>query len=194
MKVSKDHSVAFSWCGIIGVAAFIIAWVCAASIDSSWEFAVNTLSEFGISDTDARYYFNYGCIITGAIIAIFGFGHVSTARNSGHTAGGILMIVGGVFLALIGLVTMDVGNGNLHNYVAISAALFLFLAMIAIGAGNWAAGNKLFGGVTLVFVCVFIAMALTYTVAELEAYGIILAMIWFILESIRMIISSGKDY
>lgn len=193
MKVSKDHSVAFSWCGIIGVAAFIIAWVSAATIDTSWEFAVNTLSEFGISDTNARYFFNYGCLITGALVAIFGFGHTLSAKNGGHTAGGILLVIGGIFLALIGVITMDVGNGNLHNYVAGGMGLFIFLGMVAIGAGNWFAGRKMFAGITLIFACIIIALVVTCTVAELEAYGIMIAMVWFILESIRMIISSGKD-
>ncbi len=193
MKATKDYGVAFSWFGIIGVATFIIAWICAASIDTAWEFGVNTLSEFGISNTDARFYFNYGCMITGALIALFGFGHAVSAKNAGHTAGGVLFVIGGVFLALIGIVTMDVGNGNLHNYVAISSALFLFMGMIAVGAGNWFSDQKMFGGITVIFACMFVAMFFAYDVAKIEAYGIILAMIWFLIESVRMIMTAKKN-
>lgn len=193
MNTVKDHSVAFSWFGIIGVATFIIAWVCAASIDTAWQFGVNTLSEFGISDTDAKYFFNYGCMITGAFVALFGFGQTVNAKNGGYSAGGIFFVIGGVLLALIGVVTMDVGNGNLHNYVAISAALFLFLGMIAVCAGNWKADRKIVAGITIVFAFVLVAMAVCYDTAKLEAYGIILAMVWFLIESARMIIYGGKD-
>ncbi|MDR3074951.1 MAG: DUF998 domain-containing protein [Candidatus Methanoplasma sp.] len=192
MKVQKDHSVAFAWFGIIGVAAFLIAWLCAASIDTAWEFGVNNLSELGISDTDAKFYFNYGCMITGALVVIFGFGHAVTAKNAGHTAGGAFLAIGGVLLALVGLITMD-SESDLHNYVAISAALFIFFALIAITAGNWAADRKIFAGIGIVIAFMLAAMVFVYDVAEFSAYGIILGMIWFLAESVRMITSGKND-
>jgi len=187
MKFKNDHSVAFSWLGMIGVAVFLIAWATAASVDAAWQFGVNTLSEFGVSDTDASLYFNYGCcMLTGILIAAFGLGRALYARNAGHTAGGAFLIVGGVFLALVGIFTMD--DMDAHRFVAVSTALFMFCGIIAVAAGNWVADKKLFAGIGIIITCVLIAMAMAFDVAELEAYGIILAMIWFLSESVNMIL------
>ncbi|MCL2295841.1 MAG: DUF998 domain-containing protein [Methanomassiliicoccaceae archaeon] len=191
MKVSKDRSIAFAWTGMLGVAVFIIAWLCADAIDTAWQFGVNTLSEFGISDTDASLYFNYGCcLIAGLLVAVFGVGRAACGKNVGHTAGGIFLFLGGVALILVGFFTMD--DDVAHKTVAASAALFILLSMIAIAAGNWTADRKIFAGVGIVFIFVLIAMAIAYDLAELEAYGIILAMIWLLLESMNMILSSRK--
>ncbi|MCL2031747.1 MAG: DUF998 domain-containing protein [Methanomassiliicoccaceae archaeon] len=190
MKISKDHSVAFAWFGMIGVAAFIIAWVCAASIDTAWEFGVNKLSEFGISDTDASLYFNYGCMITGALVAVFGVGCAVYAKNMGRAVGGALLVLGGVALALVGVYTMN--DGDLHSFAAVSAALLIFLAMIAFAAGNWIADKKIFAGIGIVLIFLLATMALVFDVAELEAYGIILVMMWFLAESVNMVLSSRK--
>jgi len=190
MKASKDRSIAFAWAGMIGVAAFIIAWMCAEAVDTAWQFGINTLSEFGVSDTDASLYFNYGCMITGILVAVFGVGRAVYAKNVGHSLGGVLLVFGGASLALVGVYTMD--DGDLHKFVAVCAALFIFLSMIAIAAGNWSANRKILAGIGIVFVFLLIAMCMAYDIAKLEAYGIILAMIWFLLESVNMILSSRK--
>jgi len=191
MKVSKDRSIAFAWFGFIGVAAFIIAWVSADAIDTVWQFGINNISDLGVSDTDAKLYFNYGCIIAGILLVIMGIGRAVYAKNAGHTAGGVLIIFGSIALALVGWFTAD--DGDLHTFVAVFAALLIFLAMIAIAAGNWAAGRKVFAGVSIIIVFLVTAMLFAYDIAGLEAYGIILAMIWFLVESVNMIYSSKKS-
>ncbi|MCL1979028.1 MAG: DUF998 domain-containing protein [Methanomassiliicoccaceae archaeon] len=190
MKALKDNSIAFSWFGIIGVAVFIIAWMCAASIDATWQFGVNTLSEFGISDTDASYYFNYGCRITGILIVVTGIGRVLYSKNAGYTIGGILLAVGGFFLALVGVYTMDT---DAHSLVAVCMAVFLFAAIIAIAAGNWAADRKVFAGVGIASAFILFVLAIAGDTAVLEAYGIIVAMIWFLAESVNVILYRRKD-
>lgn len=191
MKVVKDRSTSFAWAGMIGVAAFIIAWLCAESIDTAWQFGVNTLSEFGISNTDARFYFNYGCMVTGMLIAVFGVGRAVYSKNAGHIAGGVLLLFGGVTLALIGVFTMN--DGTLHDIIAVFAALFVFSAIIAVAAGNWAADRKIFAGIGIVTVCLLTAMVFAYDTAKLEAYGIILGLVWFLAESVNMILSGRKS-
>ena len=191
MKTSKDHSTAFAWVGLIGVAVFIIAWMSAEAVDTAWQFGINKLSELGVSSTDASLYFNYGCRIAGILLAIFGIGRAVYGKNAGQSLGGVFLFVGGVALALVGVFTMD--DGDVHKFVAVAAALFIFLAMIAITAGNWAAGRKIFAGLGVVIVIMLTAMLFAYDTAGLESYGIILAMIWFISESANMIISSRKN-
>jgi len=191
MKTSKDRSIAFAWFGMAGVAVFIITWMCAEAVDTAWQFGTNTLSEFGVSDTDASLYFNYGCKIAGILVAIFGLGRAAYAKNFGHITGGVLLIFGGAALALVGVYTLD--EQTLHNFVASAAAMFIFVSMMAIAAGNWAANRKFLAGIGIVFVLMLTAMFFAFDIAMLEAYGIILAIIWFLLESVNMIISSRKD-
>ncbi|MCL2509884.1 MAG: DUF998 domain-containing protein [Methanomassiliicoccaceae archaeon] len=190
MKVSSDRSLAFAWVGMIVVAVFVFAWLCAEAIDTQWQFGINKLSELGISSTDASYYFNYGCRIAGILLAIFGIGRAVFGKNAGHYVGGALIFLSGVAFALVGVYTMN--DGDIHKYVAIAAAAFLFLAMISMAAGNWAAKKQIFAGVGLVIIFMLIAMAVAYDVAKLESYGIILAMIWLLFESVNMAVSSGK--
>jgi len=189
----KNHNVAFSWFGVLGVAVFLICWVAATVADPSWEFATNTLSEFGISDTDAAYFFNYGCcILTGALLAIFGVGNVLTAKNNGYLVGGLLLIVGSAFLALVGIVTMNYGNGDPHDVIATSMAAILVFSVAAFAIGNWNADRKIVAGTSMVIVIIIICMAIEYSAAELEAYGIILMFAWIIIECMRMITTKRK--
>jgi len=186
MSFQKDHSVAFSWLGMIGVAVFLIAWACAASIDTAWQFGVNTLSEFGVSDTDASLYFNYGCMITGILVAAFGLGRAAYPKNKWHVGGGIFLALGGIFLALVGMFTMD--SWDTHRLVAIYMTTFLFFGIVAVTAGNWAAERKIFAGIGIVAICMLVCMMFAFDVAKIEAYGIMLAMVWFLAESVNMIL------
>ncbi|MCL1811493.1 MAG: DUF998 domain-containing protein [Methanomassiliicoccaceae archaeon] len=191
MKVSKDHGTAFAWLGVTGVAVFVFSWLCAASADSAWQFGVNTLSELGVSDTDASCYFNLGCCaVTGILIAALGCGRTIYSKNAGHIACGVLLAFGGILLVLVGVFTMDTDE---HKVIAVSAALFLFMGIIAATAGNWVADRKIFAGAGIVIIFMLVAMFFAYDTAEFEAYGIILAMVWFLLESVNMILSGKKN-
>ena len=185
----KDHSAMFAWLGMVAVAVFSIAWICAASIETGWHFGVNTLSEFGISDTAARYYFNYGCMITGILVTIFGAGRTGFSKNLGHAVGGALLFSGGIALALVGVFTMD---SSLHGPVAVTMAAFIFGAIIAITIGNWYANKKIFAGIGIVVIFCILPMVFVLSVAGLEGYGIILALIFLTAESVNLLLSSGK--
>ena len=191
MKILKDRSITFAWAGMVGVAVFIIAWMCADAVDAAWQFGVNTLSDFGVSDTDAKLYFNYGCCgLAGIFVGVFGIGRALYGKNAGHAAGGVLLAFGGAALILVGIYTLD--DGDAHKIVAASSALLLFSSMIATAAGNWAADKKLFAGIGVVFILLVSAMAFACDLAELEAYGIIVAMAWLLTESVNMILSKRK--
>ena len=191
MKVSKDRSIAFAWFGFIGVAAFAIALICAEAIDTTWQFGVNYLSDLGISETDASSYFNTGCLIAGILLAVFGIGRAAFPKNAGHIAGGVLIVFGSIAFALIGVYTSD--TGDTHTFLAYTAVLFVFMAIVAVTVGNWIADRKVFAGVGVIVVLMLAAMALAYDAPKFEAYGIVLAMIWFVVEGINMIISSEKN-
>jgi len=190
MNVSKDHSIAFAWVGMIAVIAFLIAWAGAAAADTAWQFGVNNLSDFGVSDTDAKLYFNYGCIITGILLLCWGLGRIAFVKSPGHVAGGVLIAFGSIGLIGVGMFNSD--TGDWHLFFAVTAGLFFFLAIAAVAVGNWMADRKVFAGIGLVITIMLFAMFLAYDIAMLEAYGIILAMIWVLVESTNMILSHRK--
>jgi hypothetical membrane protein len=192
MKLSNDYSAMFAWLGLVGVVVFAIAWICAASLDASWQFAVNNLSEFGISDTAAKYYFNYGCVITGILVTLFGAGRTIFAKNLGHAVGGALLFSGGIALAFVGVYTMDPATNDIHVLLAITAAAFFFGAIVAATFGNWYSDKKIFAGIGIIVILCLIPMIFFLEIAALEAYGIILVMIWIAAECLNLIISSKK--
>jgi len=191
MTVSKDHSIAFAWIGMIAVVAFLIAWIGASTADPSWKFAVNNLSDFGVSKTNASLFFNYGCMITGALLAAFGFGRARYQKGMGNLVGGIFFILGGLGLIGVGLYPSD--TGDLHTCSAVTAGLFIFLGIVAVTVVNWAADKKLFAGIGIVAAFLLVAMFIAYNIAKLEAYGIIVVMIWVLAECANMILSSKKS-
>jgi len=190
----KDHSALFAWLGLVAVVVFAMAWICAASVDTAWHFGVNNLSEFGISDTAARSYFNYGCMITGILVTVFGAGRTAFAINIGHALGGALLFSGGIALALIGVYTMAPETNEIHVIVALTAAVFIFAAIVAITFGNWYANRKLLAGIGIVVIFCMIPIALFLNIPSIEGYGIILALIWLTAESASMLIYKKKDY
>ena len=124
-------------------------------------------------------------MFVGALLAVFGIYQFLNAENGGYRIGSILLVIGSVLLALVGIVTMNVGDGTPHNIVAQSMTLFLLMSAIAFGFGNWKSDHKIITGVILVIACMVLAMVFNFTVAQLEAYGIMLIMTWIVLESIR---------
>jgi len=191
MKVSKDHSSAFAWAGILGAAVFIIMLAYLGSANNGWQFGSSVLCKTDFSGTNTDLLFKCGCMLTGILLVIFGIGRAIYAKNVGHAAGGVFLVISGITLAFVGIFTLKDMN-DWHYFVSVSAALFMLLAVIAIAAGNWVANRKVFAGIGVVFVFMAVAMFFAYDLANLESYGFILAIIWVVMESVNMIASSGK--
>jgi hypothetical membrane protein len=147
---------------------------------------VDTLSGFGVSETDASFYFNYGCIITGVLLAVFGAGIGLYSKHIGYCVGGTLLFAGGILFALVGVYTQDVGD--LHAAVAIGGALCIFAGMISVTVANWVSGRKVFAGFGIVAACVVLFAAFALPLAGLEAYGILAGMIWILAECVNIIL------
>lgn len=191
MTVSKDHSSAFAWAGILGAAVFIIMLAYMGSTNGGWQFGSSVLCKSDLSGTDLDLIFKLGCMLSGILLAVFGIGRTAYAKNAGHTAGGVFLIIGGIAFAFVGMFSLS-DMRDWHYFVAVSAAVFILLAVIAIAAGNWVADRKILAGIGVVFTFMTVAMFFAYDLANLESYGFILAIIWVILESVNMIASSGK--
>lgn len=177
--------------GLTGIAVFSICWICAVVSDSSWIFGVNMSSDLGVSDTNAHYFFNYGCMSAGILIYIYG---ILAAYFSGSTLDRIsyvLIALAGMFLIGVGIFTEDVGwPHNLCAYslfisISISALIRLILYVIY--------KNTLSAVVTAVLILLIVVIALTQTFPFLEASAVILIMIWIALNCLISILEMKKE-
>lgn len=177
--VSTRHAAAFGWIGLIAVAVFAVMWLACLSVDSSWEWGVDSLSQFGVSDTDAADYFMYGCIASGAILAVFGIGLAwSQSPRAGLVSAGVLYIIAGVCVALLGYFDLDYEGGDLHDFFAVMAGILVLGASIAAAADYWSAGKTALGGVAVVLFCIAAACYLGLVEEEAEVWSIVCALVW----------------
>ena len=187
----NNHSAAFGWIGVIAVTAFCVMWLMCYLADSSWTWGINTISDFGVSNTAAADYFNYGVMIVGMILAVYGLGKTQSPAVASRV-GGNLIAFGGIFIALMGVTTVDVNNGDYHKFVALIGATLLFLGLLICAAQNYLDGKVLVVGVAI---CAFILMflcAVVFGYAKGEVYCLVIAAAWGLFDAIFMIVDGIK--
>jgi hypothetical membrane protein len=190
MLVKNPHNIAFAWFGILAIAVFTISWICAVALDPSWVFGKNTLSDLGVSNTDAKYFFNYGCcMLTAIFLAIFGFASTIYSKNKCTSAGGIFLVIGAVFLFLVGIVTENVGNGDPHNHVALTMGFFVLIAMCLYAGGFWMNGHEIFAAVPIVLLIILLGIHIKDGFATYEAWSAIGVMAFMIVAAADMMLS-----
>lgn len=194
MLVKNPHNIAFAWFGILAIAVFTISWICAVALDSSWVFGKNTLSDLGVSDTDAKYFFNYGCcMLTAIFLAIFGFASTIYSKNKCVSAGGIFLVISAVLLFIIGIITKDVGNGNAHKDIAYLMGFFLFITVCLYAGGFWMNGHEVFAAVPIVVVITLMGVYIKDGLATFEAWAAIGVMAFMIVAAADMMLSKPNN-
>ncbi len=177
----------FAMFGILAIIVFIVSMGIAASMDAGWILGSDTFSELGISDTDAKIFFNYGLMITGALLALFGVGNLLFMKGAGYNIGGVLFIAAGIFLALVGLYPMDT---DYHMTMVTCFAITGLLALIFSAIGGWLAEQKVLSGFSIIFVMIVVGSYYFETLAELEVVAAVVVALWLIIQSALMIIES----
>lgn len=171
--------------GLLGIAVFSICWICAVVSDGRWIFGENMVSDLGVSDTNAQYFFNYGCAAAGIIIYIYGILTAYFNRLTLDRISYILIALAGMFLIGVGTFTEDLGwSHNLCAYslfiaVAVSAIIRLVLDIIH--------RDMIPAAVTAVLILSAVIVALTQTFPFLEAFAIIIILIWIALVCLKTI-------
>lgn len=174
------------WFGFIAVATFSIIWIGSAALDPTWVFAEDTISEFGISGTLAEPLFNYGCILTGAIIVLYGIGLALANNNKPYKTGGVFLVLAGIFLAAVGLVPMDLGEP--HVFIAITMGIFLVCAMCSLSVQDWKEGRVFIPGLTVFILVICATLMLTQNSATFEEYSVILVFFWVCMEGFSVLL------
>ena len=183
MSENKGSQSIVAAAGIMGVFAFCVLWMIAVFADASWAFEENFISDLGVSDSDtARAAFTLGCIITGAVLALYG---VSKAWNgkSAVAASGVFIILAGVFLALIGVFNQDAGD--IHDYVSYLFDICILLGAVIGAIADYKKGNALFAATAGGLVVISFASYFMLTYEGFDVVAAICMLAWFTIECIK---------
>ncbi len=189
MLMKQPHNVAFAWIGIIAAVVFTISWIGAIAQDSSWVFGKDMLSDLGVSDTDAKFYFNYGCcMLTAVLIAAFGVSSLGYASNRYIATGGALLILSAIPLFFVGVIAKDC-DIDAHRSIAYLMGTLLLLAICLYAGGFWANGHEVFAAVPVIMIIALIGVYIKNGMAGFESWGAVCAIIWIIVASVDMMLS-----
>lgn len=115
-------------------------------IDGSFSWEINALSDLGVSRVADL--FNYSLILAGILNFVFGVGFMkaySKTRISFFSV--VLLIIGGVFLSLIGVFTE--AYGGLHFVVSSGFFIFVPVSIILIGITFISSSNNRRGYISI---------------------------------------------
>ena len=172
--------------GYIAMAApvlFVVVWMMSAAFDGSWWFGVNSLSDLGISDNAvSAFLFNFGCMTTGILGMIVGFGLFEYGRRT-LKVGGVIYIIGMLFLSLVGVFTLDTYDA--HYFVASTSSLIIGVGVFVSSLSDWKVSWYLYADVVLM---AFTAIIVLVTPFETwEPVATITSIIWIFIMGIKML-------
>lgn len=176
--------------GLVGIIIFSICWICAVILDGTWVFGENMVSDLGVSDTDAKYFFNYGCIAAGIIIYVYGILTAYFNKSTLDRICYVLIAIAGMFLIGVGTFTEDLGWP--HNLCAYSLFIAVFISAILRIILDLINRDRVFAAVTSVLIISTIIVAATQTFPFLEAFAIIIILIWITLVCLKTIIKTKE--
>lgn len=189
MNVSNRHPGAFAAVGLIAAFAFAVILAVAILGDSSWVYGESMLSDLGVSDVElSADLFNYGCIVVGILLIVFGIGK-ALCETGANRAGGFFIAFAGLFLALVGHFTTD--YGNTHEAIAIILSLFLFVAMVITAVADWRDDYRLNSALSTIMILVIMGCAVGMNVESLELIAVACAVVWVAGLSAKMIFMSA---
>ena len=172
--------------GYIAIAApllFVTLWISSATIDGSWQFGVNSLSDMGISDNVvSAFLFNFGCMITGILGMVAGAGMVIYGKRA-LRVGGAMYIIGMLFLSLVGVFTLD--NYDMHRFVATTFSVMSGLAIVVSSVSDWKVSWYLYADIVLIGFSVVVFVTTQFEMWE--PLITIASMIWALILGIKIL-------
>jgi len=167
---------------LLGIFAVVLAWIVIAAswILNPWfHFLKNAFSDLGVpSNTRYWWVYDYGLIIVGIIIILYGFLTYLWAVNKLEAVAAGYLVIAGIFLALIGIFP---GGTRPHVFVSSWFFIQMDLAIILLSFSLWYSRKWRTGlyllALSLLAWPIFIVVELTVgwpSVAAGETYGIII--------------------
>ncbi len=184
MKEENRSAAGFGAIGLGAAFIFSVIWVVAAAADPSWVVGEDYVSKLGVSSVDLTAdLFNYGCMLVGILMFVYGIGK-AYAYRSAECASGMLVAIAGVLLFLIGVIH---SGQDYHSAIAILLFVCLAFAIIAAGATDAKEGRMLNAAVCA---CVLAAAAISFVGISPEmgeAVMIAGSLAWIITDSLKLI-------
>ena len=156
MKEENRSAAGFGAIGLVAAFIFSVVWVVAACADPSWTFGNDYVSKLGVSSVNvAADMFNYGCILVGILMFVYGIGKAYAYRGA-ECASGMLMMIAGALLFAIGIVH---SGEDYHFLFSVLLMVCLAFAIIAAGSADGKEGRMLNAAVCA---CVLAAAAIAF--------------------------------
>lgn len=181
-------------CGLGAIVAFLVLYMIAMSLDSTYVFGKNYLSDLGVSD--GAWAFNAALILTGFLLmpfSIFGLGP-ALGDTKWALISKIVLVTAALFLVSVGVFTEDAGD--IHGVVSYGFFLTMLVAFVFVALAlhkTQYLGESGYGFTLLILVFGLILLpmggdALSETVAVLGiiAWGLVIG-------SLLLLKMSGKS-
>ncbi len=190
MNVSYRHPEPFAVIGLLVAFAFAIVLVVAIDGDTAWIYGKNRLSDLGIFDVQlTAYLFNYGCIIFGTLLFVYGIGK-AMYETLCNRASGCFVVIAAVFLILIDHIQSDFVNGNTHDTIAILFFLFLFISMVLSAIGDWMDNYRLNSALSVI---VILGCVVGMNIESLKVITVACTIVWLAGISVKMIFPVSNE-
>jgi hypothetical membrane protein len=113
-------------CGLVAVVLFLVLYMIAMSLDSTYVFGKNYLSDLGVSN--GAWAFNAALILTGLLLMPFSILGLGPALGDKMWAmiSKIMLVIAALFLVSIGVFTED--TGDIHGVVSYGFFLTMLVA------------------------------------------------------------------
>lgn len=187
MQLNEKSSFGRNFLNFLGVISAIIGivFIVGSIYFNPWfKFTSNAFSDLGSNQANYQWIFNYGLITTAAIIFVYSLYLVSVSENKIQSVGGSFVLVSSIFLALIGY--FHEGTYP-HYFVSVYFFAQMDLSILVWGVGFVTGKRKFLGTTFILLSLVGSAISLTVrfpSIAALEAFGIIIMILWVILMAI----------
>jgi hypothetical membrane protein len=140
-------------CGLGAVVAFLVLYMIAMSLDSTYVFGKNYLSDLGVSN--GAWAFNAALILCGLLLMPFAVLGLGPALGDKMWAmiSKILLVIAALFLVSIGVFTED--SGDIHGVVSYGFFLTMLVAFVFVAQTLHKSkylGKSGYGSTLLVFV------------------------------------------
>ncbi|WP_291765260.1 DUF998 domain-containing protein [Caldivirga sp. UBA161] len=171
----------------MGVAAAVVAWIViliSIKLNPWFSMFSNALSDLGGPNANYPWVYNYGLVLTAALMLLFSFYLLFVSKNKVEAMGASFVAVASIFLALIGIF-----HEGTYPHVFVSEWFFtqMDLAVIVWSIGLIISGRLNYGIPLLLLGVIAPIPALLIkwpSTAILESYGIVVIDVWAIATTI----------
>ena len=192
MNVSYRNPGPFAAIGFLAAFALAVVITVAINADTSWVYGESKLSDLGVSDVDlAKNLFNYGCIIVGVLIVVFGVGKAYN-EDGCNCASGCFAAFAAIFLIIAGFLQANSGNSDTVESVVLLVSIFQIIAVALSAVGDWKEGAKLNAALGSILILIIVGCVAGMNIEKVQIIAIACYIVWMLGASAKMTYNSRK--